>query len=169
MSETTPERHPLTESLVAELRRRTYGDPSRVESGPDWDELVTSLDDLVRERMDPKPVTAESGVRFPDMPSTKVSMAAQFIESGNQMSMAIIGTEPVLLIQPEFDADTNEVTLITTAVDLPPEGLALVLEALLDGTREIINIQAQQRAEMAQADADLRAANAAFEKGRPKA
>lgn len=168
MSESTPERHPLTESLVDELRRRNY-DPSRIESGPAWDELVTSLDELVRERMDPKPVVTESGVRFPEIPDTKVSMAAQFIESGNQMSMAIIGTEPVLLIQPEFDADANEVTLITTAVDLPPEGLIHVLEALLDGTREIVSIQAQQRAEMAAADAALREANAAFEAGRPKA
>jgi hypothetical protein len=152
MSENTREHHPLTDSIVEELRRRTY-DPSRIDSGEEWDELVNSLDGLVRSRTEAKPVSVESGVRFPDMPNTKVAMAAQFIESGNQMSMAIIGTEPVLLIQPEFDAETNEVTLITTAVDLAPEGLVHVLEALLDGTREIVAIQAQQRAEIAKQNA----------------
>jgi len=161
MSENAPERHPLTESIAEELRRRSYDRHAHEDSGEAFEELVNSLDDLVRARTESKPVVTESGVRFPDMPDTKVSMAAQFIESGNQMTMAIIGTEPVLLIQPEFDAETNEVTLITTAVDLLPEGLVLVLEALLDGTREIVNIQGQQRAEIARqravdADADRR-------------
>lgn len=99
------------------------------------------IDALVRGYLTPDPVVAESGVRFPDMEDTPVEVAGNFIQSGNQMQMAIIGTEPVLLVQPEYDAEEGRVTLITTAVDLPPAGLVRVLEALLDGARTIVAIQ----------------------------
>ncbi len=124
--------HPLTEAILAHIDN----------DGLDCHSDV--IDGLVRERVDPKPFVAESGVRFPDLPDTLVSVAGNFIMSGNQMQMAIIGTEPILVVQPEYDADENEVTLITTAVDLPPAGLIHVLEALLDGTREIVRIQTEQ-------------------------
>jgi len=128
--------HPLTETLLSHVDN-------------DGLSITTEeFDTLVREALTPPPVVAGSGVRFPDMPSTLVNVAGNFMQSGNQMHMAIIGTEPILLVQPEYDADLNEVTLITTAVDLPPAGLVHVLEALLDGTREIVRIQEQQHEEL---------------------
>lgn len=80
-------------------------------------------------------LAVESGVSFTQHAGTKVQVEATFLESGNQMQMAIIGTEPVLLVQPNFDADDNEVTFILTSVDLGPEGLVEVLEILLDAAR----------------------------------
>lgn len=126
--------HPLTEKI---LERVNGFAPS----------IVEAIDQIIREHLTPPVVTAESGVRFPDLPDTLVSVAGNFITSGSQMQMVLVGSEPVLVVQPEFDADENEVTLITTAVDLPPAGLVQVLEALLDGTREIVRIQAEQAAE----------------------
>lgn len=121
------------------------------------------IDEAIREYTTPPTLVAESGVRFPESPDTPVEVAGNFIQSGYQMQMALIGTEPVLLVQPEYDAEEGKVTLITTSVDLPPAGLVLVLEALLDGARTIVEVQAQQAAEMAEADAALRAANDEFE------
>ena len=80
-------------------------------------------------------LAVESGVSFTQHAGTKVQVEATFLESGNQMQMAIIGTEPVILVQPNFDADDNEVTFILTSVDLGPEGLVEVLEILLDAAR----------------------------------
>jgi hypothetical protein len=122
--------HPLTEKVVGYL---------------DVPADAEKLDDIIREHLTPPVIEAGSGVRFPDMPDVLVSVAGNFITSGNQMQMAIIGTEPILVVQPEYDAEENEVTLITTAVDLPPAGLVQVLEALLDGTREIVRIQSGER------------------------
>lgn len=124
--------HPLTENLLKHV---------------DNDGLSIHTDDfdtIVREYLTPPTLNAESGVRFPDMPDVLVNVAGNFIQSGNQMQMLLIGTEPVLAVQPEYDAEANEVTLITTAVDLPPAGLVHVLEVLLDGVREIVRIQEQQ-------------------------
>lgn len=121
--------HPLTEKIL-----------TCIDLPLDVD-IEGEIDALVREALTPPSVVAESGVRFPDMPDTLVTIAGNFIASGNQMQMVLVGTEPVLVIQPEYDAEANEVTLITTTVDLPPTGLIHVLEALLDGTREIVRIQ----------------------------
>ena len=123
-----------------------------------------ALDEMVRDYVTPPVLVTESGVRFPDLPDTRVEVAGNFIESGHQMQMALIGSEPVLLVQPEFDAETNAVTLITTAVDLPPAGLIHVLEALLDGARTIVRVQEQQAAEQDAADASLRAVSEEFDR-----
>ncbi len=143
--------HPLTERIAALVDH------------DGWTVHTDEVDALIRDYVTPPVQTAESGVKFPDMPDTLVTVAGNFIQSGYQMQMAIIGTEPILVVQPEYDADENEVTLITTAVDLPPAGLVHVLEALLDGTREIVRIQEAQAAEQAEADGALRAANDEFE------
>lgn len=137
--------HPLTERLLEHVND---------------DGLV---DAIVRDYLTPDPVVAESGVRFPDMPDTPVEVAGNFIQSGYQMQMALIGVEPVLLVQPEYDAEEGRVTLITTAVDLPPAGLIHVLESLLDGARTIVRIQEEQAAEIAEADRALRVASDDFD------
>lgn len=126
------EYHPLTEQIL-----------EQVDTKHDFID-TDAIDALVRRAVNPPVVEGVSGVRFPDLPDTLVTIAGNFITSGNQMQMAIIGTEPILVVQPEYDADENEVTLITTAVDLPPAGLIHVLEAMLDGTREIVRIQEEQ-------------------------
>ena len=138
--------HPLTEKILG-----------YVDTEDPHVDIESELDEIVREHLTPPPVVAGSGVRFPDMPDTLVTIAGNFIESGNQMQMAIIGTEPILVVQPEYDADENEVTLITTAVDLPPAGLIHVLEAMLDGVREIVRIQSGERErDIADAEAEMR-------------
>ena len=128
--------HPLTEQIIEIANVDDFHPDPAFEGG--------RIDKLVRAYLTPPPVVAESGVRFPDLPNTLVSVAGNFITSGNQMQMIIVGTEPILVVQPEYDADENEVTLITTTVDLNPAGLVHVLEALLDGTREIVRIQEGQ-------------------------
>lgn len=142
--------HPLTDRLLESL-----GDTETA--------IVEEIDSTIRDYLTPPPVVAESGVRFPDMPGTPVEVAGNFIQSGHQMQMALIGVEPVLLVQPEYDAEEGRVTLITTAVDLPPGGLVHVLESLLDGARTIVKVQEQQAAEMAEADRALRAASDDFD------
>lgn len=146
--------HPLTESIIERV-------PPVVDLGDEED--MAELDTLIRDYLTPPTVVAESGVRFPESPDTPVEIAGNFITSGTQMQMVLVGTEPVLVVQPEYDAEEGRVTLITTAVDLPPAGLVQVLEALLDGARTIVEIQAQQAREMAEADAGLRAASEAFD------
>lgn len=89
----------------------------------------------------------ESGVAFPGETDADIFVQASFIESGNQLQMALIGTEPVILIQPEYDAEANEVTFVVTAVDLDPPGLVEVLEVLLDTARTMAEQQAEQIAE----------------------
>lgn len=152
MSET----HPLTDKIVSELEGRTYDRHAHDESI--WQETIDSLDEIVREHTAPKEVIVESGVRFPELPDSPVAVAATFIESGDQLQMALIGVEPVLLIQPEFEAETGIVTLLATAVDLPPAGLVQVLESLLDGAKSIVDQQAEAIAEARSAAID--AANA---------
>jgi hypothetical protein len=90
--------------------------------------------------------TIESGVAFATEVDAEVFVQATFIESGQQMHMAIIGTEPVLLIQPEYDADANEVNFLVTAVDLDPEGLVEVLDVLLDAAKLMVSQQAEAQA-----------------------
>lgn len=121
--------HPVTQQILEHIDN----------DGLDWkgDE---SIDAIVRGAIE-RPFVAESGVRFPEMADVEVDVAANFILSGNQMQMLLVGTEPVLVVQPEFDAEANRVTLVTTTVDLPPAGLVKVLEALLDGAQEIVRIQ----------------------------
>lgn len=145
------EYHPLTETIL-----------EHVDTKHDFID-TEAIDEAIREYVAPPTVTAESGVRFPEHPDIPVEVAGNFITSGNQMQMVLVGTEPVLVVQPEYDAEEHKVTLITTAVDLPPEGLVNVLEALLDGARTIVEVQAQQAAEIAEADAALRAASDEFD------
>lgn len=126
------ELHPLTEDILERI----------VFDSADTEEL----DQIVRARLDKEPVVVESGVRFVGLEDTTVEVAGTFIESGNQLQMALIGSEPVLLVQPNYDADENHITLILTAVDLPPEGLVQTLEVLLDGAKTVVAMQAEQAA-----------------------
>lgn len=126
--------HPLTEEIWAQIEPTLY-----TSLEPD----ISEIDQIVRARLDPKPIVVESGVRFTGMEDTSIEVAGTFIESGNQMQMAIIGTEPVLLVQPNFDAEENHITLIVTAVDLPPRGLVETLKVLLDGAETIVAQQGQ--------------------------
>lgn len=123
--------HPLTEKLLEHV------------DNDGLSILTSEFDEIVREGLAPS-VTVGSGVRFPDTPETPVEVAGNFVTSGNQMQTLMVGTEPVLVVQPEYDADEGVVTLITTTVDLPPRGLVQVLEALLDGARTIVEIQDEQ-------------------------
>jgi len=132
--------HPLTQKILEVADTDDFFDHPDFEGG--------QIDAIVREYVTPPVLTAESGVRFPDHPDTPIEMAGNFITSGNQMQMVLVGTEPVLVVQPEYDAETRRITLITTAVDLPPAGLVQVLEALLDSARTIVEIQAQQQREI---------------------
>ena len=120
--------HPLTEKLLDHI------------DNDGLDITSQDFDAIVREGLAPS-VTVGSGVRFPETPDIPVEIAGNFVTSGNQMQMLMVGTEPVLVVQPEYDAEEGVVTLITTTVDLPPAGLVQVLEALLDGARTIVGIQ----------------------------
>lgn len=104
----------------------------------------------------------ESGPAFPEQPDTEIGISATFIESGSQLQNIFIGLEPVLLIQPEYDADENKVEFVITSVDLGPEGLVSVLEYLLEGAREIASQAGELEEEMREADEALRAADAEF-------
>lgn len=146
------DRHPLTDAVL-----------EHVDSKNDFVD-IDAIDASIRAYVTPPTLVAESGVRFPDLPETPVEVAGNFITSGTQMQMVLVGTEPVLVVQPEYDAEEKRVTLITTAVDLPPGGLVRVLEALLDGARTIVEVQEQQAEEMAGADAALRAVSDEFDK-----
>lgn len=154
--------HPLTDTIVSAL---ADGDDEYLAevAGEASENLADVIDPIVREYVTPPAQVAESGVRFPDMPETPVEVAGNFIQSGNQMQMVLVGTEPVLVVQPEYDAAEDRVTLITTAVDLPPAGLVHVLEALLDGARTIVAVQEQQAREMEEADRALREASDAHD------
>lgn len=145
------EYHPLTKAVLEIVE----ADGSVVDAD--------KVDALIRDYVTPPTLVVESGVRFPDLPDTPVEVAGNFIQSGHQMQMALIGSEPVLLVQPEYDAEEGQVTLITTAVDLPPAGLLHVLDVLTDGVKTIVEVQAQQEAAQAEADAGLLEAQAAFD------
>ena len=93
--------------------------------------------------------TVESGVRFPNAApgGVETQVSATFLESGNQLQQVFIGLQPVLVIQPEYDADTNSVDLVTIAVDLDPAGLVETLEVLLDAAKTMAEQQAEAIAE----------------------
>lgn len=97
----------------------------------------------------PKPVVIESGAAFAADTDAEISVEASFLESGNQLQQVFVGLEPVLLIQPEYDADVNQVKFVLTAVDLDPTGLIEVLEVILDAAREMAIQQAEMRDEHA--------------------
>lgn len=84
------------------------------------------------------PVVVESGAAFPDDTDAEVFVEATFLESGNQLQQVFVGLEPVLLVQPEYDADAHEVKFLVTAVDLNPAGLVEVLELLLDSAKTMV-------------------------------
>ena len=87
----------------------------------------------------------ESGVRFPNAApgGVEVAVSATFLESGNQLQQVFIGLQPVLVVQPEYDADANAVDLVTIAVDLDPAGLVETLEVLLDAAKTMAAQQAE--------------------------
>lgn len=101
----------------------------------------------------PETMKVESGVRFPHAAPGGVTteVSATFLESGNQLQQVFIGLQPVLVVQPEYDADTNTVDLVTIACDLDPAGLVETLEVLLDAAR---TMAAQQAEAIAQARAE---------------
>jgi len=95
------------------------------------------------------PTVVESGVRFPNAApgGVETQVSATFLESGQQLQQVFIGLQPVLVIQPEYDADTNVVDLVTIAVDLDPAGLVETLEVLLDAAKTMAEQQAEAVAE----------------------
>lgn len=97
----------------------------------------------------PNTQTVESGVRFPSAApgGVETQVSATFLESGNQLQQVFIGLQPVLVIQPEYDAETNVVDLVTIAVDLDPAGLVETLEVLLDAAKTMAQQQAEAIAE----------------------
>ena len=89
--------------------------------------------------------TVESGVRFPNAApgGVETQVSATFLESGNQLQQVFIGLQPVLVVQPEYDAETNTVDLVTIACDLDPAGLVETLEVLLDAAKTMAAQQAE--------------------------
>lgn len=91
--------------------------------------------------------TVESGVAFPDQaPDAEVSVSATFIESGTQLQQLFVGLEPVLIIQPEYDADQNEITFVMTAVDIDAAGLVDLFDVLKHAAEEMVSQQDEMRA-----------------------
>lgn len=91
-------------------------------------------------------VSVESGAAFAQETDAEVTVQAHFMESGNQLQQVFIGLQPVLLMQPEYDADANEVTFVVTAVDLDPTSLVAVLRVMLDAAEEMARQQAESQA-----------------------
>ena len=99
--------------------------------------------------------TVQSGSTFDALEDdVDVFVEATFIESGSQLQMALIGSEPVLLIQPEYDEDERALKFVLTAVDLDPEGLVEVLELILDTARTMAEGQSNDRHEIIHDHAD---------------
>lgn len=92
--------------------------------------------------------TIESGVAFAHETSADVSVEATFIDSGEQLQHIFVGLEPILIIQPEYDADDDSAKFIITAVDLPPQGLVSVLEVLLDSAKQMVKQDLERLAEI---------------------
>ena len=144
------ELHPLTAKILGNIGD-DYIDPE-------------PIDAIVREHCAPLTLAVESGVAFPKQaPGAQVSVEATFIEPGNQMQMVLVGSEPVLVLQPEYDADANTIRFVLTAVALDPAGLKQVVDIVQDAVEEMASVQRQQQAEIAEADAALRKANEDFE------
>lgn len=124
--------HPLTEEIL-----------EHIDSKNDMVDTA-AIDKAVRARLDPKPVLVESGVKFPGLEDHSVAVSATFIESGNQMQMILVGTEPVLVVQPEYDAEEAHIDLVLTGVDITPIGLLPTLEVLLDAARTMAAQEQEQ-------------------------
>lgn len=135
--------HPLVDRLVEAHPNGQLGLDDL-----DLAEYIEQANQIVRSFFDAEAIRgAQTNVRFPEQPDVPIEVAGNFILSSyGQMQMVLVGTEPVVLIQPEYDAEEGVFTLITTAVDLPPAGLVTVLEALLDGVRTIVAVQEQEAA-----------------------
>ena len=112
------------EPVRAALDDLQFGNPTR---------LYDAIDASIRAYVTPPTLVAESGVRFPDLPDTPVEVAGNFITSGTQMQMVLVGTEPVLVVQPEYDAEAKRVTLTSRA--FRNDQLALFYEATIGTTR----------------------------------
>jgi hypothetical protein len=88
--------------------------------------------------------TIESGVRFAAHPDTAVEVDSTFLRSeAGQLRTVFVGVEPAVLIQPEYDADSNTVTLILTACDLDPAGLLELLATLADAAEQMVAQQVE--------------------------
>lgn len=88
-------------------------------------------------------INTESGVRFPEHPDTELTVSATFLRCGEQLQQVFIGLEPVIVIQPEYDAEEDQVTFVVTACDLDPEGLIRVLDVLRDSAEEMLKQQVE--------------------------
>ena len=127
------EYHPLTQKVLDHIDTKGF------------DYFDREIDAIVREHTAPK--TAQAEVRFPGSLTESVRVEATFIESGTQLQQVFIGTEPVLVVQPEYDADSDTVTMIVTAVDCDVFSLPEVLGYLLDGANEMYAQALRMRAE----------------------
>ena len=118
------ELHPLTEKILEQIQGGDY--------------TTGVVDQIVREHCAPLTLAVESGVAFPKQaPGAEVSVEATFIEPGNQMQMVLVGSEPVLVLQPEYDADANTIRFVLTAVALDPIGLEEVVDIVQDAVEEM--------------------------------
>lgn len=133
--------HPLTQKILESHPNGQFGlDDLDLE---DW---KGEVDEIVREETTPPTYSTDvSGVQFPELGETALAVETTFVQSGSQMQMLLVGTEPVLVVQPEYRADEKKVTFVTTAVDLNAEAMLPVLEALVEATREMIGHVRQMR------------------------
>lgn len=135
--------HPLTQKLADDLFSKVGL------QGWEIPEPYELADSIVRDHLTPTlRAEVESGVLFPnavpgETPSVAVEATFMTVRDG-QLQMALIGPEPVLLVQPNYEAETNEVTFITTAVELNPQGLIDVLHTLLDAAEAMVSTSETQ-------------------------
>lgn len=131
--------HPLAQKIASGL------------SAPIDEDQLLDVDTIVREHLAPPEFNVEidSGPYFPDLAGVGMEVATTFMRSGSQMQMLLVGTEPVLVVQPEYSAENDKVTFVITAVDLNAEGMLPVLRALTEATEEMISQVEQMRADAA--------------------
>lgn len=101
--------------------------------------------------------TIESGVRFkgPEGEDIETTVAATFLQvADGQLGHVFVGNEPILVIQPEFDADDMTVTLNLTGVEINPPALVEILETLLDAARTMVEVDEQHLATLDERDTD---------------
>lgn len=88
-----------------------------------------------------KNISIESGPRFkgPEGEDIEATVAATFLQiADGQLGHVFVGNEPVIIVQPEFDADDMQITLNITGVEINPPGLVEILEILLDAARTMV-------------------------------
>lgn len=88
----------------------------------------------------------ESGPRFkgPEGEDIETTVAATFIQvADGQLGHLFIGNEPVIVVQPEYDAEAPLITLNITGVEINPPGLVEILEILLDAARTMVEVDVE--------------------------